>query len=175
MKHILLFACISLGLAGSLAGQDFRQQVVSPAGAYLEQTAENINFSVTAGEPVIFTAVGQQVALTQGFQQPYEAPVIVTGLHTGINRTEQQVTVFPNPFDAELTVQVNDDRQQHLSVYITDLAGRKIGGISQIDHTGGLSSRTFQTSVFPSGMYFLIVASADGKSSQTVKLTKLTH
>ncbi len=45
------------------------QQVIASAGGYYE--GDNISISWTLGEPVIETFVGEDIILTQGFQQPY--------------------------------------------------------------------------------------------------------
>jgi len=45
------------------------QQIIAPAGGYYE--GENISFSWTLGETVIETLMGDDIILTQGFQQPY--------------------------------------------------------------------------------------------------------
>lgn len=47
----------------------FNQQVVATAGDYFE--GENISLSWTLGETVIETLAGDDIILTQGFQQPY--------------------------------------------------------------------------------------------------------
>jgi len=45
------------------------QQIIATSGGYFEQ--ENISLSWTLGEPVIETFAGDNIILTQGFQQPY--------------------------------------------------------------------------------------------------------
>ena len=47
----------------------FAQQIIATSGGYFE--GENISMSWTLGEPVIETFAGEDIILTQGFQQPY--------------------------------------------------------------------------------------------------------
>jgi len=47
----------------------FAQQIIATSGGYFE--GENISMSWTLGEPVIETFAGDDIILTQGFQQPY--------------------------------------------------------------------------------------------------------
>jgi len=67
MKTIISSLITAAFIAISLNA--FAQQVVATAGGYFE--GENISLSWTLGEPVIETFAGDDIILTQGFQQPY--------------------------------------------------------------------------------------------------------
>ena len=63
LRFILIFAIAFFSFHAKA------QQVVATSGGYFE--GENVTLSWTLGEPVVETFTGNNVVLTQGFQQPY--------------------------------------------------------------------------------------------------------
>jgi hypothetical protein len=68
MKKII--ASLTFLLAVAFAVNTSAQQVIASAGDYFE--GNDISISWTLGEPVIETFQGNDLILTQGFQQPYD-------------------------------------------------------------------------------------------------------
>ena len=115
MKHYLLIFLIIL-CATSLQAQE----VVTTAGSYGETTSGSLSWTV--GEPVIETITDGTNTLTQGFQQSKLTVTAVFEL-PGLDFT---ISVFPNPANSFLSIEVKTDKQRDLLLSLFDLNGRLI-------------------------------------------------
>ena len=115
MKHYFLILLIALCSASLQA-----QEVVTTAGSYGETTSGSLSWTV--GEPVIETITDGTNTLTQGFQQSRLTVTAINDLKIpGI-----ELSVYPNPTNNYLTIEVKTDKQRDLLLSLFDINGRLI-------------------------------------------------
>jgi len=96
------------------------QEVVSTAGSYGETTSGSLSWTV--GEPVIETITDGTNTLTQGFQQSKLTVTAINDLEvSGI-----ELSVYPNPTNSFLSIEVKADKQRDLLLCLFDINGRLI-------------------------------------------------
>jgi len=91
------------------------QQVIASAGGYYE--GENISLSWTLGEPVIETFEGNDIILTQGFQQPYNfylqqilnIPMGWGGISSYLDPLNKGVEEIFSPYQSDLIIMASMD------------------------------------------------------------------
>lgn len=164
--HILLAA---LTISSAAAAQSFEHQVYASSGAYLERSDENLNFSLTLGEAVIFTGTSNQLAFTQGFQQPYGMP-----LATNISRfvSEHDLSTFPNPVNEQFQLNLSFPGTGVYSVFIRDMAGREVLRSEGLHHMGGNSNWIFNTGDLAAGVYTVTVSNRENTYQNTIRISK---
>jgi len=115
MKHYFLILLIALCSASLQA-----QEVVTTAGSYGETTSGSLSWTV--GEPVIETITDGTNSLTQGFQQSKLTVTTINDLKvSGI-----ELSVYPNPTNSFLSIEVKTDKQRDLLLSLFDINGRLI-------------------------------------------------
>lgn len=72
------------------------------------------------------------------------------------NSLQQNVSVFPNPFETEFTVRMNLAETQTVQVTLTDLVGKQVTEIQQFTGAKGINNFRI-TSVPAPGVYFVTV------------------
>ncbi len=96
------------------------QEVLTTAGSYGETTSGSLSWTI--GEPVIETITDGTNTLTQGFQQ---SKLTVTAINDfkvpGI-----ELSVYPNPTNSFLSIEVKTDKQRDLLLSLFDLNGKLI-------------------------------------------------
>jgi hypothetical protein len=115
MKHYLLILLFGL-CATSLQAQE----VVTTAGSYGETTSGSLSWTV--GEPVIETITDGNNTLTQGFQQ---SKLTVTAINN-LKISGIELSVYPNPTNSILSIEVKTDKQRDLLLSLFDLNGKLI-------------------------------------------------
>ena len=96
------------------------QEVVTTAGSYGETSSGSLSWTV--GEPVIETITDGTNTLTQGFQQSKLTVTAINDLKVpGI-----ELSVYPNPTNNFLSIEVKTDKQRDLLLSLLDLNGRLI-------------------------------------------------
>jgi len=115
MKHYLLILLFGL-YASSLQAQE----VVTTAGSHGETTSGSLSWTV--GEPVIETITDGTNTLTQGFQQSRLTVTTINDLKVpGI-----ELSVYPNPTNSYLSIEVKTDKQRDLLLSLFDINGKLI-------------------------------------------------
>jgi len=115
MNHYLLILLIAL-CATSLQAQE----VVTTVGSYGETSSGSLSWTI--GEPVIETITDGTNTLTQGFQQSKLTVTAINDLKVpGI-----ELSVYPNPTNSFLSIEVKTDKQRDLLLSLFDLNGRLI-------------------------------------------------
>jgi len=96
------------------------QEVVSTAGSYGETSSGSLSWTI--GEPVIETITDGTNTLTQGFQQSKLTVTTINDLKfTGI-----ELSVYPNPTNSFLSIEVKTDKQRDLLLSLFDINGKLI-------------------------------------------------
>jgi len=122
------------------------QELVSTAGNYFEN--EQVSISWSLGETVIDTYASGELTLTQGFQQP----AIHLGTFYENPDSDFQLTAFPNPTKAFVTVQTNHNQTENLEYRLFDIRGSLILS----DRLAGDNTRINLDDYHP-GIYFLSI------------------
>lgn len=162
---ISLFICTLLAATSIHAQVTLAPTVISSGGGYADN--DNINIAWTLGELAVTTLIGDNIMLTQGFQQPFDVGVGILP-----NEIEWGISVYPNPVGDELRIHFNTLKSEDFLVEIQDVTGRTLWQQQhkQID-PGDIV--ILNTSTFIHGVYFLKVSSPDGQQMQVTSLRKL--
>ena len=130
MKNYLL---IILVLTASVSVKAQQLEVVATSGDFYENSSGSLSW--TLGEVVIETLSETNFILTQGFQQSKLTVTAINDLQTsGI-----ELSVYPNPTNSFLFIEVKTDKQRDLQINLFDLNGKlilqkKITGSKQTIH-----------------------------------------
>ena len=130
-----------------LVFNSFGQEVVATDGNYSSATGGSLSW--TLGEVVVETTETNSGILTQGFQQDYEN--ILTLAENGL----LSFSMYPNPFQQELTIQSKDIGTFSISILDNQ---SKIIFVKEIEHS---NSVTIDLSFLSSGIYFIDVQRND--------------
>ena len=96
------------------------QEVVTTAGSHGETSSGSLSWTV--GESVIETITDGTITLTQGFQQ---SKLTVTAIND-LKIPGIELSVYPNPTNSFLSIEVKADKQRDLLLSLFDLHGRLI-------------------------------------------------
>ncbi|MCK4464729.1 MAG: T9SS type A sorting domain-containing protein, partial [Bacteroidales bacterium] len=117
MKNYLL---IILVLTASVSVKAQQLEVVANSGEFYENSSGSLSW--TLGEVVIETLSETNFILTQGFQQSKLTVTAINDLQTsGI-----ELSVYPNPTNSFLFIEVKTDKQRDLQINLFDLNGKLI-------------------------------------------------
>ena len=158
MNHnILHLLLIFIFIVDSLQAQ----QTVAATGGEASGSGGTVSYSV--GQIVYTTAVGGQINISQGVQQPYEFSTLGIDDYAGITLS---MKVFPNPVADYVVLKIEMPRPVALKYLLSDFSGKPLRMDVIVDD---------ETEIFmkkhPSATYFLIVS--DEKSVlKTFKIIK---
>jgi hypothetical protein len=158
---LLLLLCISI--CTILNSQDKDLQVISSSAKSF--TAENLSLDWTLGELIVDFLDMPGVSLSQGFHQASYQIVAVKSIpaESGL------ITVFPNPFSAQLTIKMNFVDIQKGDMQLLDMKGASIWKKSFEGRDVGVH---VTTSSLPSGSYVFVVSLDHGALVQSYQLLK---
>jgi hypothetical protein len=160
MLALLLFVFAGLSAQITLA-----PSVIASGGGYFE--GENLSISWTLGELAVSTLTGDNLILTQGFQQPFDIDV-------GMEEHELNwgISVYPNPVGDQLRIRFDTESEGDYFIEIQDVTGRVI---AQEHHRQVMPGDIvlLNTSTYTSGIYFLKVLTGDRQQLQVTSLRKL--
>lgn len=145
MMQRFLFFSVFLILAWSGYAQPPRERIMfSSAGA------ANNSVPISIGEPFIGTA---NTNITIGSQQNSSS----TGVGVKqVQSQDNQVSIFPNPTNKELTISVNGKNQHDFYVHVYDVLGREMLAQKQANQ-----QITLDIQHLPQGTYFVKICKAD--------------
>jgi len=139
--------------------------VLASGGGYGENG--NIKISWTLGELAVTTLKGDNMMLTQGFQQPFEIEV---GIHK--EKISWGISVYPNPVGEKLHIRFHIENPGDFILEIQDVTSRLICQEQQKQIYPG-DIIILNTSTYTSGVYFLKILTPDGMQVQVTCLNKL--
>ena len=140
--------------------QSLSPSVISTSGGF---RGEKSTLSWTAGETVIHTLSADSLWLTQGFQQ---SRLEVIPVDTGSTNTpddtstlasgstsQPHLTVYPNPVDEHLILEVNTNRLPgKINIYLYNATGTSV-----YNQSIALPTSQIDLQDYPPGIYFLHV------------------
>lgn len=161
MKSLLLILFV-FSVTGLLA-QSVSPQVIATAGNYSENGG--VSLSWTLGEPVIETATGTDVILTQGFQQPDYNIVVVEH----IPASSLDVNVFPNPTSGNLNIEWTGTAQTPAVISLYDMNGKELL-VSKV--TTGNQTGILNLAEYANAQYVLKIVARDINFSKEYRIVK---
>lgn len=168
MKNLTIFTVLLFVFGFAVNAQSLERQVIASAGGF--SAANGVSLSFTVGEPVIETAVSGSVILTQGFQQPED---ITTGIATKPEVTVDY-TVFPNPTDDKIFVELTSDTEVEVELALFDISGRRIVELDTPTRTiNGRAREEMDMSQLAPANYILTLSEAGGKVLKSFKVQKI--
>lgn len=100
-----------------LRSQTIQNYVIASGGGHAQSA--NFNVSMTIGEPVIETFYSTQKHLTQGFHQHFVMATIIED-----NPALSDITMFPNPVEQYLTLNIPGGSNLKLMILLFDMNGK---------------------------------------------------
>jgi len=118
MRRALIFLIlVTIQLLSAMGHLSMAPSVVSAGGNY--QAAGNLSISWTIGDLAITTLRGENLILTQGFQQPSEIGTAIPSREFRGN-----ILVYPNPVKDELYIRFQTLNTGDYLLELEDVAGR---------------------------------------------------
>ena len=111
------------------------------AGADAEGSNGSVSYSI--GQVVYTSATGINGSINQGVQQPYDYDVI-----TGIEHTEIELNLYPNPTLGQVNLTIADSRTQEYSLSLFDATGRLIMQNSQLNGLNIISMESYAAGAY---------------------------
>jgi hypothetical protein len=139
-KKILLLLSIAFCL--TIQGQN---NTVSTGG---DAEGSNGSISYSIGQVVYTSATGINGSINQGVQQPYNFDVI-----TGIEHTEIELSIYPNPTIGQVNLCIADSRTQEYSLQLFDATGRLIMKNSRLNELNSFSMESYAAGAYTLSVY----------------------
>ena len=167
MKYFSLFSLLLFSAFAS--AQSLAPSVIASYGKWSNNGG--FTLSATSGEMMIQTFTGGTNILTQGFQQPDDKDVGIQQLvEDGLT-----ISIFPNPTNDFVTVNLQADNAELYGVIMYDLLGRTLALPGTLDRSRTQLQQSFNLSQLPSATYFLCVVNAQGEIKHSFKIQKISY
>ena len=119
----------------------------------------------------------ETLTITSATDDTYDVTLTGVGLPEGVGDDpalpqDFAVTCYPNPFNAELTIQLNLPAGQEIGIAIYDVQGRQQGESWQGWLNPGLHRMSWSDQEAPSGLYFVDVRGSDWNQVQKVVMVR---
>lgn len=161
---VILFVLFS----AHIRAQSLTPTVVSSTGNF--KVTGGYSLSSTVGEPITTTVTSANYILTQGFQQQSLKGVSVQEIQT----ENLNINVFPNPAAEEVNVLIFSPNASSTMVKLFDVLGREIAVPTNIINEGTQKQFTLNLKSLSASMYFISVYDQINRTTQTIKIQKVT-
>ncbi len=138
--------------------------VISSAGNF--HKTESMSLSWTLGEVAVTTLSGDNLVLTQGFQQPFGGTV---GIEP--DPIKWQISAYPNPVRNELRLQFDLPEVTDFSLEVQDVSGRVLFQ-QEDDEVYPGDILPVEMSDYKVGLYFFRIATMDRKQVRVISIRK---
>jgi hypothetical protein len=138
MKKTSLFSIVAL-LASNVFV--FGQSNTVSSGGNASSSSGSVSYSI--GQVVYTSAEGDNGSINQGVQQPYSVDVV-----TGIEHPEIDLSVFPNPTQGQISLNIALDRTELFSCSLFDAAGRLVFAQDKLYPSTTISLETFAVGTY---------------------------
>ncbi|MDX2001958.1 MAG: T9SS type A sorting domain-containing protein [Chitinophagales bacterium] len=166
MKRLYIAFLMTMGAAVAANAQSLERQVIGAAGGY--DVAGGVSLSYTVGEPIVETAISGSIILTQGFQQPDDLGVGIKEVSINV-----EYTVFPNPTDDILFVDLKSDKPADVKLTFFNIAGQQMEYLTQAVTVNGKTRLQFSLKDLAAGQYILVLNDKAGNPLRNFKIQKL--
>jgi hypothetical protein len=151
-----------------IRAQSVSPMVISSTGSF----TSNANFSVssTTGEmTMVKTFSSSSVILTQGFQQPNDAPIGILDL---VKDNYGSFAVYPNPAVDNMWFGFQFPDKGRVTVSLYDVLGQKLSDVYTGNYESGKTTEGFAVSNLAAGSYYLSLNFTAEKDGKTYIVTK---
>ena len=157
--NIIRLLILTIGLSWS----DFAQAQQSSNSAGGDATGNGGSVAYSVGQIVYTTHTGSTGSVAQGVQQAY----VISSV--GINETElnSSLSLFPNPIEDNLTLQISDFNKEKLSYLLFDTEGKLLTNGQVI-----AKQTQINTASLPPATYFIKVLNQENKQVESFKIIK---
>jgi hypothetical protein len=141
----------------------------------LEGSQGFVKFSINRDNTL---PLGTNIANTAAIYFDYNLPVItnttnsVVDILSALERTpmtQHQWKVMPNPFDEHLTIQYTLHQSSATQIYLVNALGQTVQmQPQQAEQTAGEYQTQLSTQALPSGIYWIVLETAQGKLVQKI-------
>ena len=138
MKKTSLFSIVALLASNAFV---FGQSNTVSSGGNASSSSGSVSYSI--GQVVYTSAEGDNGSINQGVQQPYSVDVI-----TGIEHPEIDLSVFPNPTQGQITLNIALDRTESYSCNLFDATGRLVFTQDKLNPATIISLETFAVGTY---------------------------
>lgn len=168
IRCCVCFFCCMIVCQNALHAQQVSRIVYSSAGKSV--TSSGLSLSYNIGESIVFTGIGSNILLTQGFEQAdKDVLTIINSPKSLLN-----VNVFPNPVMDQLQIRINGDKEviSDLLIEVEDMVGKRIKTIPVFVTVSW--DQTFSIDFFNlrTGVYMVRVSSQKEHLNKTFKVIK---
>lgn len=153
--------CISLAAGAQVT---LEPSVIAAGGDYAE--SGQISISWTLGELAVSTLAGENMILTQGFQQPFDV-----GVGTGPEAVNWNISVYPNPVRDVLTIRFGIEKAADFLIQVQDVTGRVLA-VEQNKNILPGDIVQLNTSGYSEGVYFVKLFAPNLNQVKVVSINK---
>ena len=156
--NIIRLLILTIGLSWS----DFAQAQQSSNSAGGDATGNGGSVAYSVGQIVYTTHTGSTGSVAQGVQQAY----VISSV--GINETElnSSLSLFPNPIEDNLTLQISDFNKEKLSYILFDTEGKLLTNGQVIAEQTQINTASLPPA------YFIKVLNQENKQVESFKIIK---
>ena len=138
MKKTSLFSIVTFLACNACV---FGQSNTVSSGGNASSSSGSVSYSI--GQVVYTSAEGDNGSINQGVQQPYTVDVI-----TGIEHSEIDLSVFPNPTQGQITLNIALDRTESYSCSLFDATGRLVFAHDKLNPATIISLEAFAVGTY---------------------------
>jgi hypothetical protein len=160
MKKVLLVLAVSV--SSYCAAQSVTPDVIASAGDFFSNAGGSISW--TLGEPMGETYQQTGNMVTQGFQQPWDFGMFITG------GDPVNAEVYPNPTADVVNLEFGDKTSGQYIIEVYNTLGQQLR--STTFNATPSSRTTISLLDYSDGIYFITVRKADGTENSTFRITK---
>jgi len=94
-------------------------------------------------------------------------------LGDNIIQSDLSVSIYPNPFSKQTTIEFEVDKENEVSIFVTDILGKSVGTVAnKSKKQAGKHHLTFDGSNLPVGIYYCTIKAGDKIKTQKLIITK---
>ena len=164
MKHfypLVLYFTILLNLTGLQA----QQVVIAPAGD--SDSNNNIVLDWTMGELLVQTIESSTGLLTEGFHQPI---IIVETALSGVEENNTLFSVYPNPAQSSINIEINSDTNDEAILYLHSSTGNLLKSKCIESNAATIE---WDLTEYAAGLYLITLKDEKGILIKSCKVSKL--
>ena len=171
MTKTISVLVVTICLLGfSVRGQSLERSVIgSTGGSYFDGV--NLKVDYTLGEFAVLTLNNVNNYLTQGFQQPFVDPSVNITENTENGIT---ISVFPNPTNSSLTLNILNSPNREFKIALYDLLGQCIIQQTVVSKFDGNSNLELDMRTCETGNYYLRIISGND-FNKSYKIFKINN
>lgn len=165
MKSIITFLLFLFFKFSFILAQEIKPQIVSTAGATMNQS--NAKLSFTVGEIVVKTVTNGTNSIGQGFTNSTTNNII-----TAIKEPKAsllQMKVYPNPASDLIYVDISDNKVPNIQLSVYDITGKQI---SNDNYAAGNNHIGINTQNWQKGEYIIVINDANNEQLGSYKVVR---